>query len=45
MRLLEFGKVDVSSLISRKVSFSDLEQGIKAAMTASTYRVLLDHEA
>jgi 2-desacetyl-2-hydroxyethyl bacteriochlorophyllide A dehydrogenase len=45
VRLLEFGKVDVSSLISRKVSFSDLEQGIKAAMTASTYRVLLDHEA
>jgi 2-desacetyl-2-hydroxyethyl bacteriochlorophyllide A dehydrogenase len=45
VRLLEFGKVDVSSLISRKVPFADLEQGIKEAMTASTYRVLLDHEA
>jgi 2-desacetyl-2-hydroxyethyl bacteriochlorophyllide A dehydrogenase len=45
VRLLGFGKVDVGSLISRKVPFSGLEQGIKAAMTASTYRVLLDHEA
>jgi 2-desacetyl-2-hydroxyethyl bacteriochlorophyllide A dehydrogenase len=45
VRLMEFGKIDVGSLISRKVSFSGLEQGIKAAMTASTYRVLLDHEA
>jgi 2-desacetyl-2-hydroxyethyl bacteriochlorophyllide A dehydrogenase len=45
VRLLEFGKVEVGSLISRKVSFPDLEEGIKAAMTASTYRVLLDHEA
>jgi len=45
VRLLEFGKVDVRSLISRKIPFSDLEAGIKAAMTTSTYRVLLDHEA
>ena len=45
VRLLEFGKIEVGSLISRKVSFSVLEQGIRAAMTASTYRVLLDHEA
>ena len=45
VRLLEFGKVDVRSLISRKIPFSRLEEGIKAAMTASTYRVLLDHEA
>ena len=45
VRLLDFGKIDVSSLISRTVSFSGLEQGIKEGMTASTYRVLLDHEA
>ncbi|UCF97039.1 MAG: alcohol dehydrogenase catalytic domain-containing protein [Spirochaetaceae bacterium] len=45
VRLLVFGKVDVTPLISRKVSFSGLEEGIKAAMTAATYRVLLDHEA
>jgi L-iditol 2-dehydrogenase len=45
VRLLEFGKIDVRSLISRKVPFSGLEQGIKAAMTTTTYRVLLEHEA
>jgi 2-desacetyl-2-hydroxyethyl bacteriochlorophyllide A dehydrogenase len=45
VRLLDFGKIDVRSLISRTVSFSGLEQGIKAAMTASTYRVLLEHDA
>jgi L-iditol 2-dehydrogenase len=45
VRLLVFGKIKVSSLISRKVPFSRLEEGIKAAMTANTYRVLLDHEA
>jgi L-iditol 2-dehydrogenase len=45
VRLLVFGKIDVSSLVSRKVSFSGLEEGIKAAMSASTYRVLLDHES
>jgi 2-desacetyl-2-hydroxyethyl bacteriochlorophyllide A dehydrogenase len=45
VRLLEFGKIDVGALISRKVPFSELEQGIRVAMTASTYRVLLDHEA
>jgi len=45
VRLLDFGKIKVDQLISRKVPFSGLEEGIKAAMTASTYRVLLDHEA
>jgi 2-desacetyl-2-hydroxyethyl bacteriochlorophyllide A dehydrogenase len=45
VRLLDFGKVDVRSLISRKVSFSGLVEGIEAAMSVSTYRVLLDHEA
>jgi L-iditol 2-dehydrogenase len=45
VRLLAFGKVKVRSLISRRVPFSGLEAGIKAAMTSKTYRVLLDHEA
>jgi L-iditol 2-dehydrogenase len=45
VRLLEFGKVDVTSLISRKVPFSGLVEGIEAAITTTTYRVLLDHEA
>jgi L-iditol 2-dehydrogenase len=45
VRLLTFGKVKVSPLISRRVPLSDLAAGIKAAMTAKTYRVLLDHEA
>jgi threonine dehydrogenase-like Zn-dependent dehydrogenase len=45
VRLLGFGKIDVDSLISRKVCFPELEEGIKAAMNASTFRVLLDHEA
>ena len=45
VRLLVFGKVEARSLISQRVPFSGLEAGIKAAMTAKTYRVLLDHEA
>jgi threonine dehydrogenase-like Zn-dependent dehydrogenase len=45
VRLLVFGKVKVSSLITRKVPLADLEAGIKAAMTTKTYRVLLEHDA
>ncbi len=45
VRLLSFGKVNVKPLISRTVGFSDLEDGIKAAMTQDTYRVLLEHRA
>jgi L-iditol 2-dehydrogenase len=45
VRLLSFGKIDVGSLISRKVAFRDLEEGIRAGISAATYRVLLDHEA
>ena len=45
VRLLVLGKVEARSLISQRVPFSGLEAGIKAAMTAKTYRVLLDHEA
>jgi hypothetical protein len=36
--------VDVNPLISMTTGYSGLEEGIRAAMTSSTYRVLLDHE-
>ncbi len=45
VRLLGFGKVKVSSLISETTSFAAIEEGIRAAMSSTTYRVLLDHEA
>jgi len=44
VRLLSFGKVDVKPLMSRTVGYTHLEEGIKAAMTSATYRVLLEHE-
>jgi L-iditol 2-dehydrogenase len=44
VRLLSFGKVNVKPLISRTVGFSRIEEGIKAAMSQDTYRVLLEHE-
>lgn len=45
VRLLAFGLVEVSALISRCVSFAHLEQGLHEAGAVQTYRVLLDHEA
>ena len=45
MRLLSFGFIDVKSLVSKKIGFSEIEDGIRAAMTSETYRVLLEHEA
>ncbi len=45
VRLLIFGKVNVAPLISRLSTFDTIEEGIVAAMTSETYRVLLDHEA
>jgi L-iditol 2-dehydrogenase len=44
VRLLNFGKINVKPLISKTVGFARIEEGIKAAMTQDTYRVLLDHE-
>jgi len=44
LRLLAFGRVLVTPLISREVSYSDLSLGIQEAMTTDTYRVLLVHE-
>jgi L-iditol 2-dehydrogenase len=45
LRLLSFGKIDISSLISSFTTFETLEDGIKEAMSSETYRILLDHEA
>ena len=45
VRLLSFGLVDVKPLISRVVSYAEIEQGMEEAMSKDTYRVLLEHEA
>lgn len=44
VRLLSFGKINVKPLISRIVGFSEIEDGIKAAMSLETQRVLLGTE-
>ncbi len=44
IRLLAFGRIDVSKLISRIVSYDELEEGIQSAMRQDTYRVLLKAE-
>jgi hypothetical protein len=31
--------------MSKKIGFSEIEDGIRASMTSETYRVLLEHEA
>ncbi len=45
VRLISFGKVRVEPLISLKVPLKRLAEGIRAAMTHETYRVLLELEA
>ena len=45
VRLLSFDKVNVKPLISSTISFGSIEEGLRAAMSNDTYRVLLDHEA
>lgn len=45
VRLLSFGLIDVKPLISRIVSYEEIEQGMDDAMSSNTYRVLLEHEA
>ncbi len=45
VRLLSFGKLNIKTLISSTTSFDSIEEGMRAAMSRSTYRVLLDHEA
>ncbi|MDC7226597.1 MAG: alcohol dehydrogenase catalytic domain-containing protein [Spirochaetales bacterium] len=44
VRLLDFGRVNVKPLITRIAGFSDIEDGIKAAMSTETQRVLLGTE-
>jgi threonine dehydrogenase-like Zn-dependent dehydrogenase len=44
VRLVGFGKIDVSPLISETVGLNDIEKGLAAAMSPKTYRVLLEHE-
>jgi threonine dehydrogenase-like Zn-dependent dehydrogenase len=45
VRLLGFGAVRVKALISALTAFSRIDQGMHAALSARTYRVLLEHEA
>ena len=41
VRLLSFGKIDVKPLISRIVGYDDISEGIEAAISPETQRVLL----
>jgi L-iditol 2-dehydrogenase len=41
VRLLSFGKIDVTPLVSMRTSFSRLEEGFRAALSGKAYRVLL----
>jgi 2-desacetyl-2-hydroxyethyl bacteriochlorophyllide A dehydrogenase len=45
VRLLGFGTVRVRPLISAVTGFSRIDQGMQAALSPRTYRVLLEHEA
>ena len=45
VRLLSFGKVRVAPLISERVGLGDVDRALHEAMSASTYRVLLDLRA
>jgi 2-desacetyl-2-hydroxyethyl bacteriochlorophyllide A dehydrogenase len=45
VRLLAFGKVRVRPLISLVTGFPRIAEGMQAALSPRTYRVLLEHEA
>jgi threonine dehydrogenase-like Zn-dependent dehydrogenase len=45
VRLLGFRKVKVAPLISAFTGFAGLVEGLRAAMSPATYRVLLEHRA
>jgi L-iditol 2-dehydrogenase len=45
VRLLSFGKVNVAPLISAFTSFPAIAEGLQAASTPATFRVLLKHRA
>lgn len=43
VRLIGMRKVDVRPLISQRVGFADIEEGMRQAMMGKAYRVLLEH--
>ncbi|MBN1686493.1 MAG: alcohol dehydrogenase catalytic domain-containing protein [Spirochaetales bacterium] len=43
LRLLSFGFIDVKPLISRIITYDEIEEGIRDAMSGDTYRVILEH--
>jgi L-iditol 2-dehydrogenase len=45
VRLLSFGKVDPTPLISGRTSYSTVEAGFAQAISGRAYRVILEHEA
>jgi threonine dehydrogenase-like Zn-dependent dehydrogenase len=45
VRLLGYRKVNVAPLISAFTGFGKISEGMKAAMSPGTYRVLLEHKA
>ncbi len=45
VRLLSFQKVNVAPLISAHTSLAAIAEGLRAAMSPATYRVLLEHRA
>jgi len=45
VRLLGYRKVKVAPLISARIGFEGILEGMKAAMSPATYRVLLEHKA
>jgi L-iditol 2-dehydrogenase len=45
IRLLSFGKVKVSPLVSARTSFSTIQEGMQTALSRSAFRVVLEHDA
>jgi L-iditol 2-dehydrogenase len=45
VRLIGFHKLDVAPLISARFGFGRIGEGMQAAMSPATYRVLLEHKA
>jgi L-iditol 2-dehydrogenase len=45
VRLLGYRKLNVAPLISLRTSLGNINEGMRAAMSPSTYRVLLEHKA
>lgn len=45
VRLLEYGMVKVDTLVSKTVGYDKIDEGIRAAMSSDTYRVLVEQGA